>query len=185
MSQFTRLAIPDIWMWTPQRHEDARGWFSETFADRILSAWTGGLSFVQDNQSLSLRPGTVRGLHFQIPPMAQAKLIRVVRGSILDVAVDLRRHSPSYGQHVAVELDAKSGSQIFVPEGFAHGFVTLESDTEVFYKVSRYFSLSHDRGLLWNDPNLSIDWRITGSEATVSEKDRVHPRLQDLPSCFD
>lgn len=185
MPDFVRLAIPEIWAWTPRRHEDARGWFSETFAQRTLSAWTGAVDFVQDNQSSSRAAGTVRGLHFQVPPMTQAKLIRVVKGAILDVAVDLRRSSPTFGQHAAVELNAKNGRQVFVPEGFAHGFVTLEPDTEVFYKVSRYFSLPHDRGLLWSDPDLSIDWKTSADAATVSEKDKSHPRLKDLPSYFD
>ena len=131
----------------------------------------------------STAAGTVRGLHYQIPPFAQTKLIRVLRGRILDVVVDLRRSSATYGQHTAVEL-GDSGDQLLVPAGFAHGFCTLVADTEVFYKVSRYYSPEHDRGMLWNDPALGIAWPVANAEALLSDKDRRQPRLAELPQHF-
>jgi dTDP-4-dehydrorhamnose 3,5-epimerase len=140
--------------------------------------------FVQDNHSLSASKGVVRGLHFQTPPFAQAKLLRVTAGSILDVAVDIRWGSPSFGRHVAVVLCASEGNQIFIPEGFAHGYCTLEPDTEVIYKVSAYYSPEHDRGLLWSDPALGIAWPVSDEEALISEKDRQHPVLSRLPRSF-
>ncbi|MGH7054149.1 MAG: dTDP-4-dehydrorhamnose 3,5-epimerase, partial [Stellaceae bacterium] len=140
--------------------------------------------FVQDNHSLSLQRGTVRGLHFQIPPFAQAKLVRVTRGAILDVVVDLRRGSPDFGRHVAAELSTAQWNQLFVPEGFAHGFCTIEPETEVTYKVNRPYSAAHDRGLLWNDPALGIPWPVSESEALLSERDRRHPPLAELPEFF-
>jgi dTDP-4-dehydrorhamnose 3,5-epimerase len=176
--------IPDVWLYTPKAFADARGWFREVYSQRALAPRLGDTVFVQDNHSASTTAGTIRGLHFQSPPMAQDKLVRVLRGSILDVAVDIRPASPSYGRHVAVELDAKAGRQIFVPKGFAHGFVTLEPDTEVFYKVTAYYSAEHDRGMLWNDPALGIDWGVTAERAVVSDKDKTLPRFADLPAYF-
>jgi dTDP-4-dehydrorhamnose 3,5-epimerase len=139
---------------------------------------------VQDNQSISAKKGTLRGLHFQKPPRAQGKLIRVLRGSIFDVAVDIRRGSPSFGRHVAVTLDAISGTQLWVPAGFLHGFCTLEDDTEVFYKVSEYYSPEHDAGVYWNDPDLEIDWPVILETVVLSERDRRLPRLSELPEFF-
>jgi dTDP-4-dehydrorhamnose 3,5-epimerase len=137
-----------------------------------------------ENHSLSADPGVVRGLHFQIPPAGQAKLVRVGKGSILDVAVDIRTGSPSYGRHVAVVLSAADGNQLFVPEGFAHGFCTLEANTEVIYKVNRYYSREHDLGLAWDAPRLGIAWPVSKDAAVLSDKDRRQPVLTDLPAHF-
>ncbi len=169
---------------TPRRFGDKRGWFSETWNQATL--WNAGidLSFVQDNQSYSAERGVLRGLHFQIPPVAQDKLVRVLRGCILDIVVDLRRASATFGRHIAIKLSAENGRQLLIPRGFAHGFVTLEQNTEVFYKVSAPYSPEHDKGLAFDDPALGIDWGITPEEAIVSEKDTRHPRLADLPAWF-
>lgn len=182
--QITDTALPGVKLIQPVRHGDARGYFSETYREETLAAHGIAAHFVQENQSLSAATGVVRGLHFQIPPMAQAKLVRVVAGAILDVAVDIRRGSPHYGRHVAVVLSAAEGNQLFVPEGFAHGFCTLEPESAVIYKVNRYWSPEHERGLLWNDPALAIDWRLGGSEPVLSEKDRHYPPLAALPPHF-
>lgn len=179
-----RLAIPDVWTYTPRRFRDDRGWFSETFNAATLNEALGGISFVQDNQSLSRFAGTLRGMHFQITPKAQDKLVRVLRGSVLDVAVDLRRASPTYGQWVSAVLSAANGMQIFVPKGFAHGFLTLEPDTEVLYKVSEFYSRDHERGLVWNDPALGIDWGISAQSVTIVDRDRDFPRLAALEAYF-
>jgi dTDP-4-dehydrorhamnose 3,5-epimerase len=176
--------IPDVKVLAPRRHSDSRGFFSETYNARALAEAGIDLHFVQDNHSLSVHAGTVRGLHFQTPPVAQDKLVRVTRGRILDVTVDLRRSSPTFGRHVVVELSAANWRQVLVPAGFAHGFVTLESDTEVLYKVTQYFSAPHDKGLLWNDPALGIDWPVNSETAILSDKDRGHPPLSALPDYF-
>jgi dTDP-4-dehydrorhamnose 3,5-epimerase len=176
--------LPDVWTFTPKIFGDARGWFTESYNQKTLEPELGNLPFVQDNHSRSTQTGTVRGLHFQTPPSAQDKLVRVLKGSILDVAVDIRRGSPMFGKHVAVTLDAKTGRQLFVPKGFAHGFITLEPDTEVFYKVTAYYSAEHDRGMLWSDPALRIDWGLAPELAVVSDKDKSLPRLADLPAYF-
>lgn len=172
--------IPAVVRVVAPRSGDDRGFFAETFR----SEWFPELDFVQDNHSLSAKAGTVRGLHFQVPPAAQDKLVRVSRGTILDVAVDIRVGSPTYGRHVAVQLGADDGEQLFVPKGFAHGFVTLEPDTEVQYKVSAYYSREHDRGVLWDDPDLGIDWGVAPEAAVVSDKDAANPRFADLPEYF-
>jgi len=177
-------ALPGVKLIQPTRHGDARGYFSEVYREEALAQHGIGMRFVQENQSLSAAIGVLRGLHFQVPPMVQAKLIRVVAGAILDVAVDIRRGSPDYGKHVAVVLSAAEGNQLFVPEGFAHGFCTLEPDTLVIYKVNRYWSPEHERGLAWDDPALGIDWRLRGQEPVLSEKDRHYPLLADLPAHF-
>jgi dTDP-4-dehydrorhamnose 3,5-epimerase len=140
---------------------------------------------VQDNQSFSAQQGTVRGLHYQLPPFAQAKLVRAVSGRLLDVAVDIRRSSPTFGQAVAVELSAAGGEQLFIPAGFAHGFCTLEPDTSLAYKVDAYYSAAHDRGIRWNDPALRIDWPVSEAEAMLSDKDRKQPFLSDVTDLFD
>ncbi len=180
----TQLEISDIKILKPVRHGDERGFFSEVFKESILREHGIDVHFVQDNHSLSVGKWVVRGLHFQIPPFAQAKLLRVTSGSIFDVAVDIRWGSPSFGQHVAVVLSATEWNQIFIPEGFAHGFCTLEPDTEVIYKVDSYYSAEHDRGLLWSDPALGITWPLAAGEALLSDKDRHHPVLADLPRYF-
>ena len=168
----------------PIRHRDSRGFFSEIFREDVLRQYGIDIAFVQENHSLSGDRGVVRGLHFQVPPEAQAKLVRVGAGSIFDVAVDLRQGSPSYGRHVAIVLSAGEGNQLFVPEGFAHGFCTLEPNTAVIYKVNRYYSAEHDRGLAWNDPKLGIAWPVTGEAALLSDKDRRQPVLAELPPYF-
>ena len=179
------LTINGLWTWTPHRIYDARGWFSETFSQQTLDVALKNVSFVQDNQFYSKRAGIVRGLHFQIPPMAQDKLIRVVRGSILDVAVDIRRRSPTFGEHARVVLSAETGIELFIPKGFAHGLITLESDTEVLYKLSNFFSTEHERGILWSDPMLNIDWGIRKEEALLSNKDSLNPLFSNMPIYFE
>jgi dTDP-4-dehydrorhamnose 3,5-epimerase len=174
-------AIPDVKLVRLKRFEDDRGFFSETYSRRTLE--TAGLpsDFVQDNHSLSRRAGVVRGLHFQRQPHAQDKLVRVIRGAIFDVAVDLRRGSPTFGRHVGEVIRASDWMQIFVPTGFAHGFCTLEPDTEVLYKVNAFYAPEHDRGVLWNDPDLGINWPVAPAVAVLSPRDARHPRLRDLP----
>jgi dTDP-4-dehydrorhamnose 3,5-epimerase len=176
--------IPDVKLLTPRKFGDHRGFFVESYNRKVLESIGFTKEFVQDNHSLSVPVGTVRGLHFQLEPHAQDKLVRVVRGAILDVAVDLRRDSPTFGRHVKARLDASLGQQILVPAGFAHGFVTLEPDTEVIYKVTAFYAPQHDRGLLWNDPELGIDWPIGADEAVLSDKDKIQPRLAELPELF-
>jgi dTDP-4-dehydrorhamnose 3,5-epimerase len=182
--QITATAIPEVKEIRSVRHEDPRGFFAELYREDRLRDAGIEVAFVQENQSLSVKRGVVRGLHFQIPPMAQAKLVRVAAGAILDVAVDIRRGSPSWGRHVAVVLHADAGNQLYVPEGFAHGFCTLEPNTEVIYKVNRYYSPAHDFGLLWNDPALAIAWPVGEEAAILSDKDRRQPLLADLPAYF-
>jgi len=176
--------ITEIKIITPVRHSDERGFFSEVFNDRVLQQHGIDTHFVQDNHSLSTSKGVVRGLHFQIPPFAQAKLVRVTAGSVFDVAVDIRRGSPTFGYHVAAVLSAAEWNQIYIPEGFAHGYCTLEAATEVVYKVNSYYSAEHDRGLLWNDPALGISWPLEAADAILSARDRRHPVLADLPHYF-
>lgn len=167
-----------------ERHDDTRGFFSEIYNRRICEANGIVAQFVQDNFSLSHSKGVVRGLHFQSPPAVQSKLIRVLRGSILDVVVDIRMGSPTYGQHVAIRLDGTEWKQVFIPPGFAHGFCTLEASTEVFYKVDHYYSAAHDRGVRWNDPALGIAWPVDACDAKLSDKDRRLPALAQLPKYF-
>jgi dTDP-4-dehydrorhamnose 3,5-epimerase len=176
--------IADVKEIRPVRHGDARGFFSEIFREDVLRQHGIDMPFVQENHSLSVDRGVIRGLHFQIAPAAQAKLVRVATGSILDVAVDIRHGSPTYGHHVAIVLKGSEGNQLFVPEGFAHGFCTLEPNTEVVYKVNRYYSPEHDRGVLWDDPALGITWPFGEGEALLSDKDRRAPRLAELPHYF-
>lgn len=182
--QVLPLSIPDVKSIVAPRHADARGFISETFNRRDLAA--AGIEFdgVQDNQSVSPRKGTVRGLHFQLPPFVQAKIVRVSRGSIFDIAVDIRRGSPTYGRHVSLVLNAKDSGQMFVPKGFAHGFCTLEPDTEVFYKVDNFYSVKHEGGIRWNDPALAIRWPVSATEALVSDRDSTLPLLKDSGSAF-
>jgi dTDP-4-dehydrorhamnose 3,5-epimerase len=182
--QLIDTEIADVKILKPVRHGDARGFFSEVFREDATRGLALDTPFVQDNHSLSVASGVIRGLHFQTPPYAQAKLVRVTAGAILDVVVDIRHGSPSFGRHVAVRLGAAEWNQLFVPEGFAHGFCTLEPNTEVVYKVNCYFSVEHDRGLLWNDPALGIAWPSLPQEPVLSPKDRVHPVLAALPPYF-
>lgn len=180
----TPLAIPEVLLVEPARHGDARGFFSEVWSARALAAQGFTARFVQDNHAFSARKGVLRGLHFQRPPSAQGKLVRVGRGAILDVAVDLREGSLSHGRHVAQVLSAANWRQIWVPRGFAHGYVTLEPDTEVLYKADAYYDRETDSGIAWNDPALGIDWGLAENMLTLSEKDRTAPRLADIPPPF-
>ena len=176
--------IPEVKLLRMRRYRDERGFFSETYSRRTLAEVGIDSDFVQDNHSFSDPPGVVRGLHFQIPPFAQDKLVRVVRGAIFDVAVDLRHRSPTFGRHVAQIIRAEDWTQMFIPAGFAHGFCTLEPETEVLYKVNAYYSPTHDRGLRWNDPALEIAWPVDAEGALLSDKDRRHPVLAALPVHF-
>lgn len=177
-------SLPDVRIIKPRRFGDHRGFFSETFNARAFAEAGLPSEFVQDNHSRSAAKGTVRGLHFQLPPVAQGKLVRVVRGAIFDVAVDIRRHSPTFGRWVSVVISADEWNQLYIPVGFAHGFCTLEEDTEVIYKVTDFYSPENERGILWNDPDLGIDWPIQADLAVLSGKDKVNPTLKDLPAYF-
>lgn len=181
---FERLSIPEVILISPKRHGDARGFFAETFrADAYQAAGVTG-PFVQDNQAYSEDAFVLRGLHFQKPPMAQAKLVSCTRGRIFDVAVDLRKRSPSFGKYVAAELSAETGQQLYVPEGFAHGYLTLTADCEVRYKVSNYYSPDDEDGLAWDDPEIGIDWPLGTELPVLSVKDIDLPTLNELGSIF-
>ncbi len=173
----SRLSIDGPLLIVPSRIADARGTFSETFRADLFEAAGGQANFVQDNHSYSRLRGTIRGLHFQRAPRAQGKLVRVIRGAVFDVAVDVRRGSPTFGKHEALELSAQNGRQLWIPPGFLHGFCTLEDDVEVVYKVTDYYSPAHDAGVRWNDPRLNIDWPVSSEEVSLSEKDRIAPLL--------
>jgi dTDP-4-dehydrorhamnose 3,5-epimerase len=182
--QVIPTAFPDVKILLPRQFKDHRGFFSEVYSTKLLGEAGIAPPFVQDNHSLSVEKGVLRGLHYQVAPMAQDKLIRVVRGAILDVAVDVRRGSPTFGKHVTAVLSAEKWNQIFVPVGFAHGFVTLEPNTEVLYKVSSFYSPQHERGIRWNDPALGIDWGVSEAQAVLSDRDRRHPTLSDAQDLF-
>jgi dTDP-4-dehydrorhamnose 3,5-epimerase len=171
--------IPEVKLLKPQVFEDARGYFCETYSERELCEAGIDLTFVQENQSYSKLVNTVRGLHYQVPPFAQAKLVRVARGAILDVAVDIRKGSPTLGKSVRRLLSEKNMEQLLVPEGFAHGFSVLEENTIVIYKVTNYYSPQHERGICWNDSELNIDWRLTTDEAILSKRDENHAVFED------
>lgn len=177
--------IADVKLVRPRRHGDDRGFFSEVYRTDVFREAGLPVHWVQDNHSLSGSTGTVRGLHFQTPPFAQDKLVRVVRGAVLDIAVDLRRSSPTYGRFVSQELSAENWLQLFVPKGFAHGFCTLTSDAEVLYKVTEYYAPEHDGGVAWDDPELAIAWPVAPEQAILSGKDRNLPRLADLEAPFE
>jgi len=176
--------IKGLFAFTPKRFGDERGFFSETFNARAFEEAVPGVTFVQDNHSLSRDPGVIRGLHFQKPPHAQGKLVRVTRGRVLDVAVDIRKGSPTYGQHVAVELSADNWTQFWVPAGFAHGFCTLEPDTEFLYKVTDYYAPESDSGIAFDDPDLEIDWPFDRTSTTLSGKDAALQAFRDFDSPF-
>jgi dTDP-4-dehydrorhamnose 3,5-epimerase len=176
--------IPGIFLLTPKRNGDQRGFLSETFRADFLAAHGVDSSFVQDNQVFSEHKGVLRGLHFQAPPHAQGKLVRCIRGAILDVAVDIRIGSPTYMRHVEVELSAVNWRQLWVPPGFAHGYLTLQDNSEVLYKVTDYYAPDCERGIAWDDPALAINWQLQAADVIVSEKDRRQPRLQDAESPF-
>jgi dTDP-4-dehydrorhamnose 3,5-epimerase len=168
----------------PRRHGDDRGWFSETYKQHTLRDAGIDIDFVQDNESFSAPVGTLRGLHYQLAPHPQDKLVRVIHGSVLDVAVDIRRDSPTFGQHIAVTLTADAGNQLLVPVGFAHGFCTLEPDTRVAYKVSDRYAPECERAIRWDDADLAIAWQLPPNGPTLSDKDAVAPVLADQPDLF-
>ena len=180
----TALAIPEVKILEPIKHGDHRGFFSEVFRKDWQEKAGIDVDFVQDNHSFSAEIGTIRGLHYQSHPFAQTKLVRVVRGAILDVVVDIRFGSPTFGKHVSAKISASAWNQIYVPAGFAHGLCTLEPDTEVLYKVNAYYSPANDHGLLWNDPALGIEWPFDANNAKLSAKDLKHPTLAELPRHF-
>ena len=182
---FVRTNIPDVIIIEPLVHGDDRGYFVETFRADKLEAFLGfKLNFGQDNESKSSK-GVLRGLHYQLPPHAQSKLVRVIQGRVLDVAVDIRKNSPTFGQHVAVELSADNKKQMFVPRGFAHGFIVLENDTIFAYKVDNYYSPQCDRGIAFDDAALNIDWILNKEELNLSAKDKVQPLLENTNDLFE
>jgi dTDP-4-dehydrorhamnose 3,5-epimerase len=182
--QLVNLELPGAKLLTPRRFSDDRGFFSETYNKAQWAAQGVDTDFVHDNHSKSIQLGTLRGLHYQAPPYAQTKLVRVVSGAIRDVIVDVRIGSPSFGQHLAIELDSDTGAQLLVPIGFLHGFITLEPDTEVVYKVDAHYSAECDGAVLWNDPALGIDWGGAAATAVLSDKDRAAKRFEDFQSPF-
>ena len=182
---FIRTEIPDVVICEPTVHGDDRGYFVETFREDKLEEFLGyKINFCQDNESKSSR-GVLRGLHYQLPPHAQTKLVRVIQGSVLDVAVDIRKGSPTFGKHVAVALNSENKRQLLVPRGFAHAFVVLEDDTVFAYKVDNFYSPECDRGILFNDPALAIDWGIPENELNLSAKDKVQPTLSQTDDLFE
>jgi dTDP-4-dehydrorhamnose 3,5-epimerase len=183
--KFIPTDISDVIIIEPAVHGDSRGYFVETFRQDKLEEFLGfKVDFCQDNESKSSK-GVLRGLHYQLAPAAQTKLVRVIQGRVLDVAVDIRKNSPTFGQHVAVELSAENKRQLFVPRGFAHGFVVLEDDTVFAYKVDNYYSPENDRGILFNDETLGIDWKLEHKELNLSEKDKVQPTLAEAKDIFE
>ena len=182
---FTPQSIPDVILIEPVVHGDDRGYFIETFRQDLFEQAIGyKVNFVQDNESKSTK-GVLRGLHYQLPPYTQAKLVRVIEGSILDVAVDIRKSSPTFGQHVAIELKGENKHQLFVPHGFAHGFVVLSESAIFAYKVDNYYSPEYDKGIAFNDKGLAIDWQLTLKELQLSSKDKAHPNLSDADDLFE
>tara|TARA_B100001059_G_C17631582_1_gene474719 strand:+ start:148 stop:729 length:582 start_codon:yes stop_codon:yes gene_type:complete len=178
--KFTRTKIKDVIIIEPQVHGDDRGYFLEVFRQDKLDDFLGfKINFIQDNESKSGK-GVLRGLHYQLAPAAQTKLVRVIQGSVLDVAVDIRKGSPTFGQYVVVELTEKNKKQLLVPRGFAHGFVVLEDNTVFAYKVDNYYSPQNDRGIAFNDPALNIDWQINTDNLNLSAKDKVQPLLDQV-----
>ncbi len=178
--QVERLSIPEVLLIQPKRHGDERGWFSETYVKRALDEHGVHAPFLQDNQAFSARRGTLRGLHLQIAPAPVAKLVRCLRGAIFDVAVDVRAGSPTFGQWVGAELTADNGGQLYCPRGFAHGYVTLTADTEVFYKIDGYYTPHAERGVRWNDPAIGVAWPIAEAELVLNARDREWPPLATL-----
>jgi len=180
-----KTEIEDVVIVEPKVFEDSRGYFVETYREDKLEEFLGyKINFCQDNESKS-KKGVLRGLHYQLPPFAQTKLVRVIKGRVLDVAVDIRKESPTFGKHVSVELSGENKRQLLVPRGFAHGFVVLEDDTIFAYKVDNYYSPENDRGILFSDKDLGIDWILDESELLLSDKDRVQPLLKDTKDLFE
>lgn len=184
LTQVHSLEIADVKIVQPVKHGDHRGFFSETYNRRVLAEHGIDVEFVQDNHSYSAAVGTLRGLHFQIPPSAQGKLVRVISGRIFDVAVDIRQGSATYGRWVSAEISADAWDQIWVPAGFAHGFLTLEPDTEVIYKVTGYYDPACDKGIAWNDPQIGIRWPLSDDRIILSAKDEAQPAFSELPDYF-
>lgn len=182
--EFEETILSGVVVVVPQLFEDRRGSFMESFRQDLFEQNVGPFQFVQDNQSMSVRAGTIRGLHFQMAPKAQGKLIRCLSGALLDVVVDLRSGSPSFGRHIALELSMENRRQVWIPPGFAHGFCTLESDTNVAYRTTNFYDPGLDRGIFWNDPDLGIDWPVACEEAILSDKDRQLPLLKMLGRVF-
>lgn len=183
--KITPTAIPEVLLITPARHGDERGWFSETFRQSALEeAGFAGGAFVQDNHVRSTRKGVLRGLHFQKPPHAQDKLLRCVRGAIMDVAVDIRAGSPTYGRWVGVELSAENARQLLVPKGFAHAYCTLTEECEVLYKVTDYYAPQAEGALRWNDPAMGVDWGLPADQISTNERDAAAPLLAELGEVF-
>ena len=184
MSNISTISVNLPRLIVPKRHVDDRGWFSEIFHQERLRNIGITNHFVQDNQSTSKQAGTLRGLHFQLPPAAQAKLVTVVKGRILDVAVDIRRGSPTFGKYVSTELSSETGHQLYIPVGFAHGFLTLENDVVVMYKASDYYAPTHESGIRWNDPDIAFPWPLKEANIIISDKDRRLPLLKEFASPF-
>ncbi len=178
-------ALPEVKVLTPRRFGDHRGYFCETWSTGRMASAGLDFSFVQDNESLSARAGTLRGLHYQAPPVAQAKLVRVALGAILDVAVDARRGSPTYGRWVAEEISAENGAQLLIPRGFLHGFVTLAENTLVVYKIDNPYDAASDGGVVWSDADIGIDWGLPHQAVVLSDKDRGQPAFRDWVSPFE
>jgi len=183
--EIVELKLPGVCLLTPNAHVDQRGFFMESYHDELFKASGIDYDFVQDNHSLSAQSGTIRGLHYQTQPKAQTKLLRVLTGAIYDVAVDIRRGSPTYGQWVGAVLSADNKRQILIPKGFAHGFCTLTPDTQILYKVDNYYSPEHDRGIFWNDPSIGIDWPVTSAQVVLSAKDAQLPLLSEAEVDFE
>jgi len=182
---FKSLEISDVVLVTPRKFADDRGYFMETFRQNTLSEFVGrDIKFVQDNQSFSIHTSTVRGLHFQSPPFAQGKLVRCTQGSIIDVAVDVRKSSRTYGKSVSAVLSQQNCDQLWMPEGFIHGFITLEPNTEVQYKCTNYYDSNSDGNVIWNDPTIAIDWGIDEKDAFLSDKDKAAPNFESFNSPF-
>lgn len=183
--EFLDFEIAGPFKMRPKKIEDSRGYFSEVFRAGPFEERAGPTLFVQENQSLSVKPGTIRGIHFQSPPAEQGKLVRCLSGSLIDVIVDLRRGSPWYGRWLGTELSGHQNNQLWVPVGFGHGFCTLEPNTVISYRVTNYYSAEHDCGLAWNDPDVAIRWPEIADPATLSAKDQTLPRLSNMPTYFD
>ena len=183
--KFIRTNIPDVIVCEPEIHGDSRGYFVETFVGNKLEEFLGfKINFCQDNESKSSL-GVLRGLHYQLPPYAQTKLVRVIKGRVLDISVDIRKGSPTFGQHVAVELNEENKKQVLIPRGFAHGFVVLSDEAVFTYKVDNYYSLQNDRGIAYDDENLNIDWKIDNSKLKLSQKDTIQPKINETNDLFE
>jgi dTDP-4-dehydrorhamnose 3,5-epimerase len=183
--KFTPQSIADVILIEPTIHSDGRGYFIETLRQDLLEEAIGyKVNFVQDNESKSIK-GVLRGLHYQLPPYTQAKLVRVIEGSVLDVAVDIRKSSPTFGQHVSLELTAQNKHQLFVPHGFAHGFIVLSDSATFTYKVDNYYAPGHDRGIAFDDEQLKINWQLSAEELQLSDKDKTHPTLESTKDLFE